>query len=70
MSLRPRRMNEDLHVCPVEKVLNVAFDAREQKLVAVLEDASGGQAILEHPYYSLAAKGFARLHQHLGKTYL
>ncbi|MBL8215132.1 MAG: hypothetical protein JNK87_30720 [Bryobacterales bacterium] len=67
-SLRPRRANENLYVCPIAQVVDVAFDPAAQRLQATLVDPSGERATLDQPYYSRAAGGFSRLRKHLGQT--
>jgi hypothetical protein len=56
-SLRPRRVAEDFHVCAVAGAEAVQFVAATQTVQAVLADARGGRALLEHPYTSRGAAG-------------
>lgn len=56
--LRPRRLTEDLHVCPVRTIEQVAFDVAQQRLTAVLVDGQGNRATLTHPYHSRGRLGF------------
>ena len=56
-SLRPRRVAEDFHVCAVAGAEAVQFVAATQTIQAVLVDARGGRALLEHPYTSRGAAG-------------
>ncbi len=56
-SLRPRRVAEDFHVCAVSGAEAVQFVAATQTVQAVLVDARGGRALLEHPYTSRGAAG-------------
>jgi hypothetical protein len=59
--LRPRRMTENLHVCPVQSVEEVRFNESQQRLEAVLRDARGGTAQLVHPFHSRGRAGFDSL---------
>jgi len=56
-SLRPRRVAEDLQVCPVAAVEEARFRAATQTVEAILRDARGERALLVHPYTSRAATG-------------
>jgi hypothetical protein len=56
-SLRPRRVAEDFHVIAVAGAEAVQFVAATQTVQAVLADARGGRALLEHPYTSRGAAG-------------
>ena len=60
-SLRPRRVAENLYVCPVAGVVGARFSVVEQEVQAVLRDASGDQAVLIHPYTSRGQEGTDRL---------
>ena len=59
--LRPRRLTENLYVCPVEAAQDVRFNESHQRLEAVLRDAGGGQALLVHPFHSRGRAGFDAL---------
>jgi hypothetical protein len=56
-SLRPRRVAEDFHVCPVARVAEARFDDTTQCVEAVLLDAQGDHAYLVHPYTGRGAAG-------------
>lgn len=56
-SLRPRRVAEDLHVCALAAVEDVAFCAARQTVEATLVDPQGGRARLSHPYTARGASG-------------
>lgn len=64
-ALRPRRVGEDLIVCAVEGVENVAFDLLSQSVVANLIDATGEAMPLMHPYTTRGAEGVDALLWHL-----
>jgi hypothetical protein len=55
--LRPRRLAEDFHVCPVAGVSGARFDPVEQAVSAILQDPEGGTAILFHPFSTRGAPG-------------
>jgi hypothetical protein len=56
-SLRPRRVAEDFHVLPVGSVQEARFDTASQTVQAVLLDAAGRRARLQHPYTSRGQDG-------------
>jgi hypothetical protein len=56
-SLRPRRVAEDFHVVPIAGVAAAGFDPASQMVRAILRDARGGVAALEHPFDSRAEEG-------------
>jgi hypothetical protein len=60
-SLRPRRVAEDFHVCPIARVAEAAFNSATQTIEAVLEDARGEHALLRHPFTSRGSEGAERL---------
>jgi hypothetical protein len=60
-SLRPRRVAEDFHVCPVRSVEAVHFDGAAQSVRAVLLDAGGRRLCLEHPFHSRGQEGVEAL---------
>ncbi len=60
-ALRPRRVGEDVVVCPVASVEAVTFNAAQQVLEAVLRDQNGDRAALVHPYTARGHDGFERL---------
>ena len=66
-ALRPRSASGDLHVCPVARVENVAFDWATQMISAELYDEAGTMTRLQHPYTTRGAAGcealLARLQQ-------
>jgi hypothetical protein len=49
-SLRPRRVAEDFHACPVTAAEAAHFDMATQSVRAVLRDPHGKSALLVHPY--------------------
>jgi hypothetical protein len=49
-SLRPRRLAEDFHVCPLVGAEAVRFDPTTQAVQAVVLDGRGRRALLVHPY--------------------
>ncbi len=59
--LRPRRLTDTLHVCPIASVESVSFDSARQRLTAVLRDAEGGEALLLHPFHTRGRQGFEAL---------
>jgi hypothetical protein len=59
--LRPRRIGEDFYVCPVTQVEHVQFDSYSQAVYAVLNDVTGTQATLIHPYTARGADGIENL---------
>ena len=64
-SLRPRRVGQNLFVCPVSGALSSAFLSQEQSVTARLTDRSGGTATLLHPYLARSAAGTEVLLSHL-----
>jgi len=56
-SLRPRRVAEDLHVCPVRSVEDLWFRAAEQTVEAILVDDRGERARLVRPFTARGASG-------------
>jgi len=56
-SLRPRRIAENLYVCPIARVEKAQFSTTEQEVQATLRDASDNQAKLVHPYTSRGQEG-------------
>ncbi len=68
--LRPRRLTEDLHVCPIAAVEKIAFNVREQCVEATLHDAQGQPAALLHPYFSRGQQGAEALLHHLRNSRL
>lgn len=66
--LRPRRLVEDFHVCPVAQVEDAGFLQASQAVHAALVDPAGRRATLLHPYYSRGAPGVEHLLSHLGRT--
>lgn len=60
-SLRPRRIGEDFFVCPVNQVEHATFDTYSQSVFAVLNDITGAQATLIHPYTARGAEGTEKL---------
>jgi hypothetical protein len=65
-ALRPRRIGEDLHVCPVAAVEGAIFSPAEQVIIANLRDPEDGTAILLHPYTGRGAGGTEALLARLG----
>jgi hypothetical protein len=61
--LAPRRLTQDIHVCPVARVEAVTLDAASRRLVAQLIDGRGESIRLIAPFYSRANRGFQRLHE-------
>lgn len=59
--LRPRRLAEDLFICPIhgagQGVVGARFVPHEQSIQALLRDPQGGTALLHHPYTSRGAAG-------------
>ncbi|MCA9115969.1 MAG: hypothetical protein KDA79_12860, partial [Planctomycetaceae bacterium] len=60
-SLRPRRIAEDLHVCPLQQVESIEFDAAAQRLVARARDPRGDALTIVHPYNTRGQQGFESL---------
>src|SRR5262249_54174718 len=56
-SLRPRRVAEDFHVCPVASVEAVQFVVATQAIHALVRDARGAYAQLFHPYTTRGQPG-------------
>lgn len=56
-SLRPRRLTEDLYVCPVKRVEGAEFSEPDQEVRAVLVDAEDRYALLVHPYTDRGREG-------------
>jgi hypothetical protein len=56
-SLRPRRLTEDFHVLYVKEARAARFDAASHTVQAILVDAAGKRALLEHPYTTRGAAG-------------
>lgn len=67
-SLRPRRVAENLHVCPIRSVESVSFDAVAHCLRAQVRDARGDLATIVHPYTTRGRQGFERLAAHLARN--
>ena len=59
--LRPRRLTDTLHVCPIASVESVSFDSARERLTAVLRDAEGGEALLLHPFHTRRPAGLRGL---------
>ncbi len=57
VALRPRRVTDGLHVCPVIGAQNAVFAEVDQTVRAVLMDSNGGQAMLIHPYTARGSAG-------------
>jgi hypothetical protein len=55
--LRPRRLTDSFHVCPVASVEDVRFDPVGQEVVARVLDREGDAAVLRHPYTSRGSSG-------------
>jgi hypothetical protein len=68
--LSPRRLTENMHVCPIAAVEQPAFQAREQRVEAILRDSQGNSATLLHPYHSRGRQGVEALLYHLEKSRL
>lgn len=64
-ALRPRRVAEDLVVCPLAAARAAGFDPREQATVAELVDGEGETATLYHPFTSRGREGTALLLERL-----
>ena len=60
-SLRPRRVGEDFHVVPIQRVEGARFDVATQSVVATLIDARGQRAEMAHPYTNRSQQGTERL---------
>ena len=56
-SLSPRRVAQNLYVCPVVGAQAARFLPAEQVTEAVLRDQTGGLALLRHPYLARGAAG-------------
>ena len=56
-SLSPRRVAQNLYVCPVVGAQAARFLPAEQVTEAVLRDRAGGLALLRHPYLARGAAG-------------
>jgi len=56
-ALRPRRVGDDVYVCPVASVDGVAYCHHEQTIVATVRDDRGTPALLVHPYLWRAREG-------------
>jgi hypothetical protein len=56
-SLRPRRVAEDFHICPVATVEGCHFDSAAQTVEAALLDGGGRRLLLRHPYTSRGRDG-------------
>jgi hypothetical protein len=64
-TLRPRRVGEDLQVCPIASVAQAIFDPYNQAVVALLLDNAGELMYLVHPFTSRGAEGVDTLLWHL-----
>ena len=64
--LRPRRLTDNVYVCPVQAAEEVRFNESQQRLEAVLRDAGGSRALLVHPFHSRGKTGFNALLSALG----
>lgn len=60
-SLRPRRVAEDFHVCPIAAVDTAMFLPAQQAVSAMVRDARGDQAVLLHPFLSRGSEGAEHL---------
>ncbi len=60
-SLRSRRVGEDVHVCPIDRVEDVIFVERTQSVIAKLVATDGSRGILEFGYSSRNRDGCERL---------
>jgi hypothetical protein len=67
-SLRPRRVAEDFHVCPIAAVEAVQFVVATQAIHALVRDARGVYAQLFHPYTSRGRRGAEALLAVLGNS--
>src|SRR5262249_18024257 len=67
-SLRPRRVAEDFHVCPVAGVEATRFDGPTQTVQATLLDAGGRRVLLAHPFTSRGQDGAEALLALLGSA--
>jgi len=65
VTLRPRRVGEDLQVCAVKSVENAIFDPFNQAVIAQLVDQENGKTLLIHPYTSRGSEGVDALLWHL-----
>ncbi|MBS0206195.1 MAG: hypothetical protein JSS49_25145 [Planctomycetes bacterium] len=59
--LRPRRLTEALHVCPLERIEDVTFDIQSQRLVGTAIDIAGERAVISHPFTTRGKVGFEGL---------
>ena len=59
--LGPRRLTDQLYVCPVAGAAETRFDSAGQRLTAVLRDERGDELLLVHPYHHRARAGFEAL---------
>ncbi|MFO0845604.1 MAG: hypothetical protein U0797_25000 [Gemmataceae bacterium] len=66
-ALRPRRLAEDFHVLRVAELRDVRFDAVAQAAQAVVADARGRPALIEHPYTTRGRSGAEALLCRLGE---
>lgn len=60
-TLRPRRVAEDFHACPLTGVEAAMFRHDTQTIEAILVDARGGRALMRHPFTSRGSEGAERL---------
>jgi hypothetical protein len=60
-SLRPRRVAEDFHVCPVAAVESATFLPAQQTVAAMIQDSLGDRAMLRHPFLSRGSDGAEHL---------
>jgi hypothetical protein len=67
-SLRPRRVAEDFHVCPVAGVEGARFDGPTQTVRAILLDAGGRRVTLVHAFTSRGQDGAEALLAMLGSS--
>ncbi|MEM7474933.1 MAG: hypothetical protein AAF483_08070 [Planctomycetota bacterium] len=63
--LRPRRLTENVHVFPIRRLENVAFDSVRQVLCAEVRDEHGQKGYLETPYYFRGSVTLADFHEAL-----
>jgi hypothetical protein len=56
-ALRPRRLAEDFHVCPLARGENARFDLATQTVQATLIDSRGQKADLVHPFTARGQAG-------------
>jgi hypothetical protein len=64
-SLRPRRLTEGLHACPIKAIEEVSFDIQSQRLRGTVIDLQGERAEISHPYTTRGRSGFERLSEAL-----